>query len=202
MMQSTHLMDMLATRRTYRRFDQSRPLGPDVLSDMKHALRLASCGGNGQALRYVFVTDPALVEAVFPHTHWAAYLPKEVGTPKDGEHPTAYVAVLYDADHKPGCLDTDAGLAMGNLTLAAWNHGVGSCIMGNIDRPAICDILGIEKPYAIQSMVAFGYPTHTATIVDLPEDGSIKYYLDDQGNYLVPKRALNDLIRENKASKD
>ncbi len=30
--------------------------------------------------------------------------------------------------------DTDAGLAISNMTLAAWNHGVGSCIIGACDK--------------------------------------------------------------------
>ena len=73
--------------------------------------------------------------------HWAAYLPPEQGAPGPGETPTAFIAVFQDED-LPGVNDTDAGLALGSLTAAAWAHGVASCIMGNIDRAPIKTLLG------------------------------------------------------------
>ena len=46
----------------------------------------------------------------------------------------------------PGDLATDTGIALANMTLAAWDKGVGSCIMGAIDKPALTALLGIEEP--------------------------------------------------------
>ena len=190
------LMQLLLTRRTYRRFDSARPVPGECLRDMKEALRLASCGGNAQRLRWIFVTDPALAAAVFPHTHWAAALPPEVGTPREGERPVMYAALCFDRAACPGGVDTDAGLALSNLT--AWAHGVGSCIMGNIDRPEIARLLGLPGTWAIHTVTAFGYPTHTSRIVDVPPDGSLKYYLDRDGNYCVPRKPLSETVFDNR----
>lgn len=63
------IMNLLTGRRTYRRFDQSRPLPDEVINDIASSQRLASCARNAQMLRYVFVTSPAETEAVFAHTH-------------------------------------------------------------------------------------------------------------------------------------
>ncbi len=188
------LMELLTTRRTYRRFDQSRPLPEEVVSDINESIRIASSARNAQELRFVAVTDPAKVEEIFPNTHFAGALPPELGTPKDGEHPVCYYAVLYDGTKNNPLMGTDSGLAISNMTLAAWNHGVGSVIMGAIDRKAIKEILKIEDPWEIHLMVAFGYPTHKSTMVDM-KDGDVKYYLDDNKDYYVPKRTVKELVK-------
>ena len=127
------IMQLLATRRTYRRFDP-KPVPADVIHDMVEAVRLSSCGANRQAVRLVIVARPEDVARVQPLVKWAAYLPAEQGVPAPGQQPTLFVAVVQDTTI-PGDLDTDTGIALANLTLAAWAKGVGSCIMGAIDRP-------------------------------------------------------------------
>ncbi len=191
-----NIMELLESRRTYRRFDQNRPVPEDAYRDMKNALRLSSSGGNRQPLRFVFARNRETVEALFPYTRWAALLPKELGTPKEGEHPVMFAAVIYDGEKHPKAPDTDAGLALNNLTLAAWAHGIGSCIMGNIDREEIAKILKIPAPWKIHTVVAFGYPTHTSKITNVAENGSLDYYLDADKNYLVPKYSISDLISD------
>ena len=135
------MMEFLRTRRTYRRFEQ-RPVEPAALADAVEAARIASCGANRQTLKYIVVQSAEMVAAVQPLVRWAAYLPPEQGCPKPDEVPTAFIAVVQD-ERLPGASDTDAGLALGSLTAAAWAHGVGSCIMGSIDRPALCALLGV-----------------------------------------------------------
>lgn len=188
------LMQLLKTRRTYRRFDQSRPVPEAALQDMAQAVRLSSSARNEQLIRVVFVTAQDLTEAMFDCVHFAADLPRELGTPKPGEHPAMYAVLTYEK--KTRWVDTDAGILLSNLTLSAWAHGVGSCIMGNIDRKAIADLLGIPEVVTIHSVVALGYPTHTSEIVD--PGGKLKYYLDEQKNYKVPKRPISELVFENR----
>ena len=112
------MMEFLRTRRTYRRFEQ-RPVAPEILQECVDAARIASCGANRQTVKYIIVQSPEAVAAVQPLVHWAAYLPREQGTPKADEVPTAFIAVLQD-ENLPGANDMDAGLALGSLTAAAW----------------------------------------------------------------------------------
>ena len=115
-------MELLTTRRTYRRFEQ-KAVPQDVVDDIVQAVRLSSCGANRQAVRLVLVQSPEMVAKVQPLVKWAAYLPPEQGTPKADELPTLYVAVVQDTAI-PGDLNTDTGIALANMTLAAWDKGV------------------------------------------------------------------------------
>lgn len=185
------VMEKLLTRRTYRRFEQ-KPVPQDVVEDVIEAVRLSSCGANRQAVRLVIVNKPEDVAKIQPLVKWAAYLPPEQGTPKADELPTLYVAVVQDTSI-PGDLNTDTGIALANLTLAAWDKGVGSCIMGAINKPALTELLGIEEPEKLAFMVAFGYPAHEAHIVPMTEATGVKYYLDDNKDYCVPKRSAEEI---------
>ena len=185
------MMEFLRTRRTYRRFEQ-RPVAPEILQECVDAARIASCGANRQTVKYIIVQSPEAVAAVQPLVHWAAYLPREQGTPQPDEQPTAFIAILQD-DRLPGANDVDIGLALGSLTAAAWAHGVGSCIMGAIDRPALTKLLGLPEGLRLCYMVALGYPTHESHLVEI-QDGSVKYYLDENRNYCVPKRGMEEIL--------
>ena len=187
------VMELLASRRTYRRFEQ-KAVPQDVVEDIIEALRLSSCGANRQAVRLVVVNRPEDVARVQPLVKWAAYLPPEQGTPKADELPTLYVAVVQDT-FIPGDLATDTGIALANMTLAAWAKGVGSCIMGAINKPALSELLGIAAPDKLAFMVALGYPTHAARVVPMTEETGIKYYLDEGRDYCVPKRSVEELAR-------
>ena len=188
------IMETLASRRTYRRFAQ-KPVPQDVVEDMVEALRLSSCGANRQAVKLVVVQSPEMVAKVHPLVKWAGYLPPEQGTPKADEQPVMYLAVVQDSAIS-GDLNTDTGIALANITLAAWDKGVGSCIMGAINKPALSELLGIAEPDKLAFMVALGYPSHTAKIVPMTEETGIKYYLDEDRNYCVPKRSREELARE------
>lgn len=185
------MLEFLRTRRTYRRFAQ-RPVAPEILTEAVDAARIASCGANRQTVRYIVVQSADAVATVQPLVHWAAYLPPEQGQPKPDELPTAFIAVLQD-DNLPGASDVDVGLALGSLTAAAWAHGVGSCIMGAIDRPALTRLLALPDGVRLCYMVALGYPTHASKLVEM-QDGSVKYYLDENRDYCVPKRSMDEVL--------
>ena len=186
-----NMMKFLRSRRTYRRFEQ-RPVAPEILTEAVDAARIASCGANRQTVRYIIVESADAVAAVQPLVHWAAYLPSEQGAPKPDELPTAFIAILQD-DNLPGACDVDVGLALGSLTAAAWAHGVGSCIMGAINRPALTELLALPEGVRLCYMVALGYPTHESHLVSM-QDGDVKYYLDDNRDFCVPKRGMEEVL--------
>ena len=187
------LMELLTTCRTYRRFTQ-KPVPADVIDDIIEAVRLSSCGANRQAVRLVIASSPEVVAQIQPLVKWAAYLPPEQGTPKPEEQPTLFVAVVQDTSI-PGDLDTDTGIALANLTLAAWAKGVGSCIMGAIDRNKLPQLLGLKENEKLHTMVAMGYPAHSSWVVPMTEATGVKYYLDGNRDYCVPKRSAGDIAR-------
>ena len=188
------IMKLLAWRRTYRRFDQSRPIPVEALDAILEAARISSSASNKQTLRFVVVKSAALVEKIFPFTHWAAMLPKELGQPKDGEHPVLFVVPTFETQQKGKWTELDLGLAEANMTMAAAAFGIGSCILANIEREPIREALDIPASSEIATIVAFGYPTHESHIVPM-KDGDVKYYLDEKKDYCVPKRSREELFR-------
>ncbi len=190
-MTSEEFMQFLAGRRTYRRYAQ-KPVPQQAIDDMLEAARTASCGANRQTLKYLVVASPEMVQKTNALVHWAAYLPPEQGTPKPEERPVLFVAAYQDTS-LPGCSDLDLGLALDSMTAAAWAHGVGSCILGAIDRPALTALYAAPQQLKLCNLVAFGYPTHKSRTVPM-KDGDVKYYLDADRDYCVPKRPLEEIL--------
>ena len=179
-----NLMDLLKSRRTYRRFLQ-KEIPQETIDEILLAARLASSAANKQPLSYIVINGAEKVAAVFEHTRWAGALPPELGVPKEGER--------QNTDINPNC-DTDAGLAISNMTLAAWNRGVGSCIIGACNKVKLSEMFGLSEKQKLHTVIAFGYPSHASSVVDLDEAGDIKYYLDENLDYMVPKRALKEVV--------
>lgn len=187
------LLELLKTKRTYRRFQQ-KEISQEIINEMLLAARYASSARNAQPLSYVVVKNPDTVREIFKLTKWAGYLPPEQGQPKSGEEPVLFIGIIQNTDINLNC-DTDAGLAISNMTLAAWNNGIGSCIIGACDKPRISEIMKLNENQKLHSVVAFGYPSHKSLIEDVNDDNDIRYYINDEGNYVVPKRKLSDTVK-------
>ena len=187
------LMELLKTRSPYRRFRQ-REIPQETVEEILEAARLASSAANRQPLSYIVIREPEKTAQVFGFTRWAGALPPELGQPKEGERPVLFIAVVENLDINRDC-DTDAGLAIGNMTLAAWNRGVGSCMIGACDKAALSELFGLGENQKLHTVVAFGYPSHESHIVDMESPEEFKYYLDENRDYVVPKRKLSDVVR-------
>ena len=193
-MNTQELMKILEERRTYRRFDESRAIPDEAVEDMKRSAYLASSAMNRQPLRYVYVRTQETVNAIFDITSWGGALPNGLGRPKIGERPTMFVIVLSVKELESRFTEFDAGLAVSNLTLTAYAHGIGSCILGSVRAEELCALLNIEDDLRVVTAIGFGYPTHKSRVEDT--DDSIKYYLDESRNYVVPKRKIEDTVKE------
>mgnify|MGYP000990055591 CR=1 FL=1 len=185
--------ELICTKRTFRRFLQ-KPVDDKIVEEMLNAARLAASAANLQPLRYAVVKSPEMAEKIFPLTRWAGYLAPEDGYPKEGERPVLYVLVLCDSRAGQKWHEVDAGLALGNMTLSAWAHGVGSCIIASVDREKAAALLNLPPELSIYMAAAFGYPAHRSSCTDMERDGGVKYTLDENRDYVVPKRKLSDMV--------
>lgn len=179
--------------RSYRRFKQEKvPL--ELLSEMAEAARIRSSAMNQQVLRYAVIYSTETVKKVQPCLRWAAKLPKEIGTPKEGEQPTAFIVVLSSA--KASMLSgIDMGIALDTMAIIAWQKGVGSCIVNNVDRKKLAEVIDLPEGFTIGPVLALGYPAHTSTIVAPDKEHGLSYYVDEERNYYVPKRHSQDVIK-------
>ena len=86
--------------RTYRRFKQKQ-IPEEILDELLENARIANSAMNGQPLRYVFVKTPEAVRKIQSCFHFAAALPKELGQPKEGEQPTAFIILCTEGRESP-----------------------------------------------------------------------------------------------------
>ena len=190
-----NLENLLEWRRSYRKLDESRLISKNDIDEILNSIKFASCANNRQYLRFISVENKDKVLEIFDNTKWAASLPNNMGRPKEGERPVYFIAILSDEDKKLRFNGIDEGLVISNLTLVAAEKGIGSCIIGSVNDKKMREILNYEDNYSCEVVIAFGYPKVKSTIkeIDLEEDQS--YYLDEDGNYLVPKYKINDIVR-------
>lgn len=186
------LNELMKGCRTYRRFLQE-PVGDDIIRECLENARTASSAANRQPLYYYAVTSEEKVKAMQPLVKWAASLPPELGTPKPEEQPTAFIVMVKHANANPFS-DVDVGIAAHTIALTAWSHGVGSCMMGAINIPEIRKLFSIPEEDQIRLVISLGKPSHTSTVVPLKPGEDPKYYLDEDRNYYVPKRAFEDVV--------
>jgi nitroreductase len=190
------LKDLVQRNRSYRRFDQSARIQPSTLRELVDLARLTPSGGNKQPLKYILITSEEACAKVFPQLRWAAYL-KDWDGPKEGERPAAYVIVLGDTTIASN-FGVDPGIAMQTLLLGAVERGYGGCMLANILREELKTLLEIPSQFEILYVVALGEPVEKVVVDPVGADGDIKYWRDSQQIHHLPKRALSDLIVDEK----
>lgn len=189
------LENLLEWRRTYRKFDENKLISKEDIDDILNSIKFASCANNRQYLRFISVENKAKVLEIFENTKWAASLPNNIGRPKEGERPVYFIAILSDEEKKLRFNGIDEGLVISNLTLLAAEKGIGSCIIGSVNDKKMREILNYENNYSCDLVVAFGYPKVKSTIKEINAGEDQAYYLDEDGNYIVPKYKIKDLVR-------
>lgn len=187
------IYDLIMKRRTIRRFQKRRILH-DVLENCVDAARVAASGANLQPCEYIVVDDEALLPQVFSTLKWAGYITPR-GNPPPGEEPTAYIVILIDRKKRPQGGSHDVGIAAAHITLVALENGVGSCMLGSVDRDRLREILKVPQECEIDLVIALGYPNESPVQEEATD--SIKYWKDDKGVLHVPKRKLVDVIHHN-----
>ncbi len=180
----------LLERRTIRKFKQNPIPKKNLLTIIDYA-RLAAYPGNNQTLRFAVIDDKPLVDAVFENTRWAGYLAD--GTPRIGERPTAFIAILGDKSVK-STFEVEAGAAVTSMMLGAFDMNIGSCWIGSLNRTEIMKTLNLsEDDYSLVYVLALGYPAQKSRACEM-KDGDIKYFLDDENILNVPIRSLDEII--------
>lgn len=183
------VLKAIKERRTIRKFKQTE-IDKKILAELVDCARLAAMPANIQPLKFGIISDKELCDKIFPCTKWAGYL--EDGTPKEGERPMAYIAVLGDNDIKKA-FEVEAGAAVTNIMLAALEKGIGTCWIGALNREELMKVLDLPEKYSVVYMVALGYPMQESVAVDI-ENGDIKYFMGEDNILRVPKRTMNEVL--------
>ncbi len=173
--------EAIKERRSIRKY-KDKKVPESVLEKCVNSARLSPSGANIQPLKFITITED--LGKVFECTNWAGYLDWE---PSKEEMPRAYVAITKHMDKG---LEQDVGIAAQSICLTAENEGLGSCMLGAIDKEPLEDMLPIPNEHRLELMIALGYPDEEPEMVESDED--IEYYYED-GKLKVPKRRLEDV---------
>lgn len=186
------IYELVKRNRTYRRFYQDVPVDNNVMEELVELARLSSSGANLQSIKYVLSNTVEKNQLIFPNLKWAGYLTDWNG-PEEGERPAAYIVMLLDHNISQNCF-WDHGIACQSILLGACEKGFGGCMFGSFDRNGIRTSLNIPEEYEPLLVIALGKPKEQVVLEELKDDGSIKYWRDENGVHHVPKRKLQDLI--------
>ncbi len=144
-MRATRLLRDLRAVRRY----APRPIPDDVLADILEVARWTGSAKNTQPWDVVLVRDRASLERLAALGPYAGHLRGAAA---------AVVLVMRGATLSTAF---DAGRLAQSVMLAAWAHGVGSCI-GSLypdeNERAAKDLLGVPQERWLHTTVALGYP--------------------------------------------
>lgn len=183
---------LVRAARTCRRFVEDQPLSMADLEWLVDCARLTPSARNAQVLRFTLVTRGETCDRLFALTRWAGAL-KDAGTPKPGERPTAFIAILAPAEGAK-LAPFDAGIVSETIQLAAATRGWGCCIIYSVDRAAAAPLLKVPAGLDIPLVLGLGVAKEERVIAEMPADGSFNYWRDAQGVHHVPKRSLGELV--------
>ena len=184
--------DIVKSNRSYRRFFENELISRETLLSLVDFARLTPSGQNRQALRYYVNCDKERNEIIFKTLSWARDL-KDWGGPPIGERPSAYIVICQGVDYKM-VGGVDHGIAAQTILLGATELGLGGCMLGNVKRDELKQVLNLSNKYEILLVVALGKPKETVVIDEINLDGDIKYWRDQEQVHHVPKRKLKDIV--------
>ena len=186
------VFDLVPRARTVRKFHENQPVDLETLHSLVDLARLSPSAANLQTLKYCLSNTPERNRIIFGNLAWAGYL-KDWPGPQEGQQPAAYILQLGD-EQQGSPKDVDAGLALQSMVLGAASRGLGTCILGSVNRPGLQQALQLPSRYCIMYVLALGRPAEEIKVETVGSDGDIRYWRDEQGLFHVPKRSLDELI--------
>lgn len=191
------LKELVLKNRSYRGYHEARKVTKEELLEMIDLARQTPSAGNLQPLKYYISTETEETEDILARTKWAAALP-ELGLPRKGCHPTAFVILLLDTDIQPNTQAAliDAGIAAQTITLAAVEKGLGCLMIRNFGQKSLHELLELPENLVLLLVIAIGEPAEKIELISIPENGKTDYYRDADDIHYVPKRPLQDIIVE------
>jgi nitroreductase len=141
---------LLSELRAVRRFSE-QPIPDDVLADILEVARWTGSSGNSQRWELLVVHERDMLREL------ATLAP-------NGDHlglaQLAVVQIINGPNVGPAF---DAGRQVERLMLAAWAHGIGSCIAGIFPPPnqqRAKALLGIPPDLSVSTAIPLGYPAN------------------------------------------
>jgi len=144
-------LDCIRTKLDIREFDSNRNVPSDTKMKILEAAQLTGSAMNSQHWRFILVHTPQRLKT----------LAKDSTTGSWVQGANFAVIVLTTEKHSFDLID--AGRALQDMQLAAWNLGIISCIFTGINQAALREDFAIPQDMVASVVVGFGYPTKKIT---------------------------------------
>ena len=187
------LKELILKNRSYRAFDEQKPVTKEDLLALIDLARLAPSAMNRQPLRYRVLTDTAEIDRMLQNCRFATSL--GIPLPPAGKKPTGFVLLFSDseANSPRELMLRDVGIAAQTMLLAATERGFGGCMLASFNPERLALDFDIPSRYRAELAIAFGTPAELCVLTE-PKDGSLVYYRDEKGTHYVPKLSLDDIL--------
>jgi nitroreductase len=158
-----NVSEAIRNKRAVRKF-QDRPLPAEVVAAILNAGRRAQSSKNTQPWQFVAIQDRARLVGL-----------SECGTYADHLATAALgVAILTPDPAANFSLMFDAGQAAAYMQLAAWELGVGSCLVTFHQAEKAREVLGAPVEWYARMGMSFGYPADEEKLSAPPKKGGRK----------------------------
>lgn len=154
------VIEAIRTKRAIREFkDQALP--EEVVRDILYAGRRAQSSKNSQPWHFVAVQERESLETLSECGLYAGHIAGAA----------LAIAILTPDPDQRFSIMFDAGQAAAYMQLAAWEHGVGSCLATIYDPDKARDLLQFPEDLHIRIAISFGYPLEEEKITRAPQKG-------------------------------
>jgi len=143
--------DCIRTKLDVREFDSARRVPAEAKMKILEAARLTGSGMNSQHWRFILVQTPERLKMLADDSSTGSWVRG------------ANFAVIVLTPQKYGFELIDAGRALQDMQLAAWNLGIVSCIYTGFKETAMRKDFSIPEKMVASVVVGFGYPTKKLT---------------------------------------
>ena len=185
--------DLVLKNRSYRAFDESRPITESDMRALVDLARNVASGMNKQPLRYRIVSEQTELAKMLANTRYAGAL--SVKLPPEGQKPTGFIVIFNDTEtNSPDFLSfKDCGIAAQTILLGATEMGFGGCMLASFDPARLNADLDVSARYQPVLAIALGTPAETVMLENADEI-TAPYYRDENNVHHVPKRKMEDIL--------
>jgi nitroreductase len=150
--EAAKITQFLRSLRAVRRFAPD-PIPEDILTDVLEVARWTGSSKNTQPWHLVVSRERSVLQSLAKCGPYAGHL---AGAPLG-------IALVMDNGNQR----FDEGRLAHNLMLAAWAHGVGSCIGSLYPEPNVRrakELLGVPESRWLHTAISFGYPADSQAL--------------------------------------
>lgn len=163
--------DLITGRKSIRKY-KDEVVSREKIEAVMEEVRFTQSWGNSQTARFTFISDLEKIEQIMNEgVNGFVYNVKTLKHAKN-------IMVLSFVHGKSGKFDDgdyvtskgaaweifDNGIACQTFCLAAYNHGIGSCVMGVIDDKKIHEIASLPEEETVGALITFGYPNEEGRV--------------------------------------